>query len=153
MSTCVQCRTGGLGEAWRCAGDVERVTRGAAGEFRMKDMHRRREGRRNTKDKRGRQRERGHRGDGAAHGAISMAFMRMTAGRGVIVTSMHRRRNGGTGRRKHFGVLLRGMMGVGVYRIGRDRAFRGGFKDVEAKLSLRGGVGDQCDRNKPRGKT
>ena len=121
----------------------------------MQDIHRRGKFCGHVEGECGRQREGRHRRDSAADGAIGMTLVGMTARCVVVVARMRRRGNWRS--RHHRGMLFRRvMMGVRIGGNGRrrnGRALGGRFKNVKAKLILRGGVGDQRDRNKPRGKT
>ncbi len=113
-------------------------------------------------DKRCRQRKRRHVGGDAANGAVGVAFVGVTA-RAMMSGPMMRCavivRDGNRFRRRMmtlmplpFGHVP--MMGVRIGGLrGCGGAFSGRRDDVDGKLILRGQIGDQRDRDKPRGKT
>lgn len=101
--------------------------------------------------KRRRQRESGHGRNSTADRAVGMALMGVSPWRVVIVRRMNW--SGDSNRGSHFGRLrVMAVVGVGIGGRGCNSLRGGGFENVQAKLILRGGVGDQRDRNEPRGK-
>lgn len=140
------------GGEWRRARVVALVARGGANNARTRRIGGTDKVPRNIEDNSRRQRKGGHNGDSAANIAIRVALMCMAAGM-MLVRRLLGLRRGSLHSGHMRGVIVMSSVRIGGWRRScRGRGLlRGRFDHIQSKLILRGGVGDQRDRNQPRG--